>query len=137
MTLWASDPEGVTEALGKLGAAPADADRAAQVEDALAEIERRLGDDLEHRLTSVVIFGDGQPYPSRTTETMRACPRGYDWEDLLGALKRRGCSIAAVRDNPSGPGAGTWRRLGSGTVFPIDGFDAEAVGRRGASSSQS
>ena len=129
VTFWASDPEDAAESLGKFGAAPADADRTAQVEDALAEIERRLGDDREHRLTSVVIFGDGQPYPGRPTETMRACPRGYDWESLLSALKRRGCTIAAVRDNPSGPGAGTWRRLGSGTVFPIDGFDSEAVGR--------
>ena len=129
VTDWASDMDDAAKSLGKLGAAPPDEDRVAQVEDALAEIERRLHARHEGRLTSVVIFGDGQPYPARATETTRACPKGYDWESTLGALKRRGCRIAAVRDNPSGPGARAWRRLGSGTVFPIDGFDVGAVSR--------
>ena len=57
VTGWTSDPEDVAKSLGKLGAATADDDRAAQIEDALAEIERRLCDDHEYRLTSVVIFG--------------------------------------------------------------------------------
>jgi hypothetical protein len=129
VTDWTSDPNDAARSLGKLGAAPPDEDRAAQVEDALAEIERRLHAGHEYRLTSVVIFGDGQPYPARATETMRACPRGYDWESTLAALKRQGCRIAVVRDNPSGPGAAAWRRLGSGTVFSADGFEAEAVSR--------
>lgn len=129
VTDWTSDLDDAAKSLGKLGAAPPDEDRVAQVEDALAEIERRLHAGHEGRLTSVVIFGDGQPYPARATETMRACPRGYDWEGTLGALKRQGCRIAAVRDNPSGPGAGVWRRLGSGTVFSTDGFEAGAVNR--------
>jgi hypothetical protein len=129
VTDWASDLDDAAKSLGKLGAAPPDEDHVAQIEDALAEIERRLHAGHEDRRTSVVIFGDGQPYPARATETLRACPKGCDWESTLGALKRRGYRIAAVRDNPSGPGARAWRRLGSGTVFPANGFEPGTVSR--------
>jgi hypothetical protein len=129
VTDWASNLDDAAKSLGKLGAAAPDEDRVAQVEDALAEIERRLRAGQEGRLTSVVIFGDGQPYPAQSTETMQACPKGYNWENVLRALKKQECRIAAVRDNPSGRGAGAWRRLGSETVFTLERFETEAVGR--------
>jgi hypothetical protein len=78
----------------------------------------------------LIIFGDGQPYPVLGTDTIPACPKGHDWNRLADALRERGYRLAVVRDKPSDHGAGTWRRLGSGTVYPLDKLDAELIGKR-------
>jgi hypothetical protein len=127
---WDSAQRDAITSLGQFGAAKPSENRAAQVEDALAEIERRLDTERNARSTALIIFGDGQPYPAQGSDTIPACPKGHDWYSLVSALRTRGCKPAVVRDNPSAHGSKTWLRLGSGTVYPLDKFDADLIGRR-------
>jgi hypothetical protein len=126
---WMADPGTAALSLGRLGAARLSEDRAAQVEDALAEIHRRLRLAGGARRTALVVIGDGQPYPASSNDAIPGCPNGHDWDEMLGALDRLGCKRAAIRDRPTGPGASAWRRLGAGKAWPADELDAATLGQ--------
>jgi hypothetical protein len=125
---WMADPQSAASSLGRLGAARPGEDRAAQVEDALAEIHRRLSGTSGTRRTALVVVGDAQPYPG-STDAIPQCPNGHDWEDLLSRLDSLGCTRAAIRDKPTGHGASAWLQLGAGMVYPADELDAIALGQ--------
>jgi hypothetical protein len=124
-----SDPETAALSLGRLGAARTSEDRAAQVEDALTEIHRRLRVTSGSLQTVLVVAGDAQPYPASNTDAIPECPNGHDWEGILSALESIGCKRAAIRDRLTGHGAGAWLRLGAGKVHAGDELNPVAFGQ--------
>jgi hypothetical protein len=129
VTDWMSDPETAALSLGRLGAARTSEDRAAQVEDALTEIHRRLRVTSGSLQTVLVVAGDAQPYPASNTDAIPECPNGHDWEGILSALESIGCKRAAIRDRLTGHGAGAWLRLGAGKVHAGDELNPVAFGQ--------
>jgi hypothetical protein len=129
ITDWLSTPGDALNSLGRLGAAKPSSNRTAQVEDALAEIDRRLRTSAIKRTTRLVIVGDGFPFPTRATDAVPKCPKGHDWEVLLTSLASQIPQRVAIRDRPPGLGATAWRRLGGGTVNALDEVDGDALVR--------
>ena len=91
--------------------------RAAQLEDALAEVTRRLSGPAGR--PALVAIGSRPPFPPRVdlaTEIL-PCPHRYDWRQAVLRLREHsGITFGAIRDEPDGGGTvGTeiWRLLGS------------------------
>jgi hypothetical protein len=130
---WRAAPTEAIRALGRLGAADLGYPDAAQVEDMLAAVARRLApaEVAEQRRTILVVLGDRPPHPPVATGAIPPCPNRLNWEELLHRLVQRpDFTMAAVRDQPSAPGAAAWARLGSSALESLDRLDATALAVR-------
>ncbi|MEU1387315.1 MULTISPECIES: hypothetical protein [unclassified Nonomuraea] len=129
VTNWLATPEEALAALGWLGAAELGYPRAAQVEDMLAVVVRRLDASGRPRRTALLVIGDRPPHPPGLGGEVAPCPRRHDWQRLLGDLELRPhVTLAAVRDQPGSPGGAAWARLGAVALKPLDTVDPDALG---------
>lgn len=106
---------------------------AAQLEDMLAEVARRLdlGDSgPTSQLTVLLTVGDRAPHPPREHRSgILPCPNRHDWEPVLRRLEQRqGMSFGAICDQPAGRAHAIWRRLGAGASAHLDALDIRGLG---------
>lgn len=95
--------------------------QAAQVEDMLAAVTRRLDAAPAVLLT----VGDRPPHPARTDRSrILPCPGGHDWLTLVSRIERRpGMAFGAICDRPQGPAHPAWRHLGASALVSLDAVD--------------
>ena len=128
---WMAPPSEALISLGWLGAANFDYPYAAQIEDMLAEVVRRLDSIRESRLTALFVLGDRPPYPSNDNAGFLGCPNAHDWQKSLSILKQRsGIAIIAIRDDLAAAGTVAWASLGSTALLSLDRVDEYELGRR-------
>lgn len=128
VTDWRSDTGKALRSLSRFGAADLGYPRAAQVEDVLAEVLRRIGSGPGPGRTVLLVIGDRPPHPPAPDGDVVRCPRRHDWRSLLGELEvRPDVALAAVRDQPAAPGGAAWARIGGTALKPLDTVDADAL----------
>lgn len=127
---WKSTPEEALGNLGRLGAAELGYPHAAQVEDMLGEVVRRLGRRPPAQPTALLVVGDRPPHPADADGAIRLCPRKHNWTRLRDQLRRSKVSITVIRDKESAPGLMTWADLSSGPVLSRRTIDTETLGHR-------
>ncbi|MEU9889531.1 hypothetical protein [Sphaerisporangium sp. NPDC051011] len=100
---------------------------AAQVEDMLAEVTHRLGDDGRER-TALLTVGDRPPHPPRANASeILPCPRRLGWEALLDGLENR-LALGAICDQPPERAHPVWSRLGATALAHLDAMDVDEFG---------
>ncbi len=120
VTQWRSAPDSARKALGWLGAIELGDSPAAQIEDTLAEIVRRLGAQPNTHHTALVLFGDRPPHPADSNGIVKPCPKGHDWRKLLAILKSRpDFTITTIRDELTAPGVSEWTDLDDKPEIPL------------------
>ncbi|WP_433360646.1 hypothetical protein [Streptosporangium sp. CA-115845] len=129
VTDWLAAPEDALKSLGWLGTAELGYPRAAQLEDMLAEVVRRLETAPRPQRAALLVIGDRPPHPPGPDGEAVPCPHRHDWQRLLGALELQpDITLAAIRDQPGSPGGAAWARLGATALKSLDTVDADALG---------
>ncbi|MFG1962397.1 hypothetical protein [Nonomuraea sp. NPDC049028] len=129
VTDWLAAPEDALKSLGWLGTTELGYPRAAQVEDMLAAVVRRLEAASRPPQTTLLVIGDRPPHPPAPDGEAVPCPHRHDWQRLLGTLELQpDVTLAAIRDQPGSPGGAAWARLGAAALKPLDTVDADAFG---------
>jgi hypothetical protein len=125
---WLASPPDALESLGRLGACDLGNPYAAQVEDMLAAVTHQLGPKPQPHRTVLLVLGERPPHPPAIGGAVPPCPRRLNWNNLLAGLEQRpDITIAAIRDQSSGPGTTAWTRIGSAALQSLDSLDVGAL----------
>lgn len=123
---WAESPAAALQWLDELEARPAAITGyplAAQLEDALAEVSERLGN--ERTRTALLLIGDRPPHPPRARSEILPCRKRHDWsEEVRRLTKEQGVKLGAVCQQPAHD---TWKRIAGGAPADIDALDVHAL----------
>ncbi|MCC5574610.1 hypothetical protein IMZ11_03020 [Microtetraspora sp. AC03309] len=101
---------------------------AAQLEDVLALIVRRL--DWGDRTPTVLLTVGGRPpHPARTDRSrLLPCPHRHDWRKLLAALEQRpGTLLGAICDDAADQAHPAWHRLGAAALAHLEAVDVRGL----------
>lgn len=133
VTDWMAPAVKALRSVGWLGAADLGYPDAAQIEDMLAEVMRRLirvpSAEPERRPTALLVFGARPPHPDRHSDGLLPCPHGHDWQSLLGVLGwMPQVRVAAIRDDLAAAGSQAWAQLGAATLLELNSVDVDALG---------
>lgn len=130
VTDWMAPAVKALRSVGWLGAADLGYPNAAQIEDMLAEVTRRLiPGPAEPPPTALLVVGTRPPHPARVSDGLLPCPFGYDWQrrlDVLTGLPH--VRVAAIRDDLAAAGSAAWAQLGVTTLLALDSVDEDALG---------
>ncbi|WP_248960067.1 hypothetical protein [Sphaerisporangium perillae] len=101
---------------------------AAQVEDMLAEVTRRL-DSGSHVRTVLLTVGDRPPHPPRAHPSeILPCPHRIDWEQHVLRLERHPALVfGAICDQPPERAHPIWSRLGREALAHLDAVDVHGL----------
>jgi hypothetical protein len=101
---------------------------AAQVEDMLDEVTRRLHSGGRDR-TVLLTVGDRPPHPPRAHPSeILPCPHRIDWEEHVLRLERHPALVfGAICDQPPERAHPVWSRLGRGALAHLDAVDVHQL----------
>lgn len=123
---WDETPAAALQRLDELEARPVTNTGyplAAQLEDALAEVRQRLGN--ERTRTALLLIGDRPPHPPRAQSEILPCTGRHDWNEEARRLTReQGVKLGAVCQQPAHD---AWKRLAGGAPADIDALDVHAL----------
>lgn len=130
VTDWMAPAVKALRSVGWLGAAELGYPGAAQIEDMLAELTRRLIPAADEPWpTALLVFGARPPHPAQHSDGLLPCPSGHDWQRRLHALIRFAhVRVAAIRDDLAAAGSAAWAQLGDATLLALNSVDEAALG---------
>ncbi len=102
---------------------------AAQLEDMLAEVARRLGAGGPER-TVLLTVGNRPPHPPRAHRSeILPCPHRHDWEQELRRLAQHpDLTFGAICDQPAERAGPVWSHLGRDALAHLDAVDVRNLG---------